>query len=84
LHPAVEVWNRDTEDQAAEERENRVAEPRMKRWHRAGFDAAPEARADDQVVALLEFPDERGDSPEIVAIFLRPRLGARELRRFRR
>ena len=64
---AVEVAHRDAEEDAADGGEHRVAEIFVQRRHGAGLDAAGEAVAHDQVVALVELGQEAGQMFEVVA-----------------
>ena len=65
---AVEVRDRDAEEEASEEGEDGVPEPAVKKRHGARLDPALEARAHDEVVPFLEPGHEGGDLAEVVGV----------------
>ncbi len=64
--PAVEVGDRTAEEQAAETRQDRVADPSVLPRHRAVGDAPGEPVAHHEVVARSQPVDERFDRLEVV------------------
>ena len=65
---AVEVADRCSVEEAADARQERVADPAMEPRHRAGLDATREAVAHHEVVAVAEVLEERPEVLEVVAV----------------
>src|SRR5260221_897893 len=66
--PAVEVAHRRAEEKAPDETQHRIAEVAMQRRHRAPEDAALEAIAHHERIALPQLVDEAIERREIVAV----------------
>ena len=66
--PAVEVADRDSEEQPADAAQHRIAQVAMQRRHGAGRDAALETIAHHQLVAAPKRLDEGVERAEIVAV----------------
>jgi hypothetical protein len=64
----MHVTDRRVEEHAADEGEDRVADPAMRPHHGAGLDAAREAIAEHEVVSLPQAVDQRLDGGEVVAV----------------
>ena len=65
---AVEVAHRRAEEQPADARQHRVADAAVQPRHRARLDAAREAVAHHEVVAVAEVLEERTEVLEVVAV----------------
>src|SRR5207247_5857671 len=60
-HAAVRIRHLDAEEEIQQSRQNRVADSPVQPWHRVAVDLALEARAEHEIVALLETVDERSE-----------------------
>ena len=70
-HAAVHVMDRGREHEPCQHRKERISDPAMQWWHRAGkhrSSTCRQATSLDEIVPQAELLEKRGDLPEIVAV----------------